>query len=58
MERVSLDLYPGRMKANIRNIMKRLPEGTKTCVVIKADAYGLGASLVGPAVEELADALL
>ena len=55
MERVSLDLYPGRMKANIRNIMKRLPEGTKTCVVIKADAYGLGASLVGPAVEELAD---
>ena len=55
MQRARLNLYPERMKANIRNIMHGLPAGTKTCLVIKADAYGLGADLIGPAMEPETD---
>ena len=55
MERACINLYADRMRANIRNIMNGLPAGTKTCLVIKADAYGLGAELVGPAMEPEVD---
>ena len=55
MERIYTNLYPGRMASNIRRIMAALPSGTKTCLVVKADAYGLGAELVGPAMEPHVD---
>ena len=55
MERVSINLYPGRMASNIRRIMDRLPAGTKRCLVLKADAYGLGAGLLGPAMDPVVD---
>ena len=57
MERIYFNLYPGRMAENIQNIMGRLPAGTRSCLVVKADAYGLGAELVAPALETYVDFL-
>ncbi|MBO4838235.1 MAG: alanine racemase [Lachnospiraceae bacterium] len=55
MERFYLNLYPDRIAANIRAIKERLPEGTKTCLVAKADAYGLGARELAPLLEPMVD---
>lgn len=55
MERIYLNLYPRRMVENINTIMERLKPGTKTCLVVKADAYGLGAELVAPEMESSVD---
>lgn len=37
------------IKRNIANIRKNLPEGTKFCAVVKADAYGHGSAMVSKA---------
>ncbi|MBP3729533.1 MAG: alanine racemase, partial [Lachnospiraceae bacterium] len=55
MERFYLNLYPDRILANIRRIGQRLPAGTRHCLVIKADAYGLGARLLAPVLEPEVD---
>ena len=55
MERAYINLYPERMRGNVRRIMQRLPERTKLCLVVKADAYGLGAAQLAPALESDAD---
>ncbi len=55
MERAFMNLYPERMAENIRNIRKGLPPETKICLVVKADAYGLGAALLAPAMENRTD---
>ena len=51
MERIFLNLYPDRITANIRSIMQALPESTKRCLVVKADAYGLGAKILSTVME-------
>lgn len=40
------------IKQNIINIRKNLPEGTKFCAVVKADAYGHGSVMVSKAALE------
>ncbi len=40
------------IKQNIINIRKNLPEGTKFCAVVKADAYGHGSAMVSKAAIE------
>ncbi|MBQ7145605.1 MAG: alanine racemase [Lachnospiraceae bacterium] len=48
MERIFLNLYPDRIRANIHRISRARPAGTRRCLVIKADAYGLGAQVLAP----------
>ena len=55
MDRTALFFYPERMGHNIDRIMGRLPAGVKTCLVVKADAYGLGVEQVACAMEQRAD---
>ncbi len=55
MERFYLNLYPDRIAANIRAIKAQLPAGTRTCLVVKADAYGLGARELAPVLEPKVD---
>ena len=55
MERLYLNLYPDRIAANIRAIREHLPDGVRTCLVAKADAYGLGARELAPVLEPMVD---
>lgn len=55
MERIFLNLYPDRIRANIEHIMAALPPGVKRCLVIKADAYGLGAQELAPLLDPYVD---
>ena len=55
MERIYLNLYPDRIRANIDHIAARLPQGIKRCLVIKADAYGLGAQVLAPLLDPYVD---
>ncbi len=48
-------LHLDRMSRNIERIMAPLPKGTRTCLVIKADAYGLGVVPVARIMEKQAD---
>jgi alanine racemase len=41
---------------NINNVRKKLPEGTALMAVLKADAYGHGAAVVGKHIEKYIDA--
>lgn len=45
------------VRANAAEIRRHLPEGTKLCAVVKADAYGLGAVEVAKALQEQVDML-
>lgn len=51
MERIYLNLFPDRITENIRSIMRNLPEKTRRCLVVKADAYGLGAKILSTVME-------
>ena len=50
--RVHADVDLGAVKQNLSLIRGLLPEGTKLCGVVKADAYGHGAVAVSRAIEE------
>ena len=55
LERVRVNVYLNEIRHNVKAIMERLEPGTKLCMVVKADAYGLGAEAVARATEDLAD---
>lgn len=55
MERIYLNLYPDRIRKNMDSITQALPAGTKRCLVIKADAYGLGAQVLAPLLDPWVD---
>ncbi len=55
LERVRVNVYLNEIRHNVTAIMERLEPGTKLCMVVKADAYGLGAEEVARATEDLAD---
>ncbi|NPA43143.1 MAG: alanine racemase [Chlorobi bacterium] len=50
-----LRVSPSRIKNNLAYIRSRIPPGTRILVNLKANAYGHGAYLTGPVVEEEAD---
>ncbi len=50
--RVHADVDLGAVKQNLSLIRGLLPEGTKLCGVVKADAYGHGAVAVSRAIED------
>ncbi|MBQ4425736.1 MAG: alanine racemase [Lachnospiraceae bacterium] len=53
--RVHKNIYPGRVRNNILRISEGLPPGTKRCLVLKADAYGLGAPQIALRTEDMVD---
>ncbi len=53
--RVHKNIYPDRVRRNIERIAAKLPENTKRCLVLKADAYGLGAPEIARRTEDLVD---
>ena len=54
-QRIHINVYPNEIRHNILAITERLAPGTKRCMVVKADAYGLGAENVSRAVEDAVD---
>lgn len=55
LQRIHMNVYLNEIRYNLKAVMKRLAPGTKLCMVMKADGYGLGAEDVARAVEDLAD---
>ncbi len=53
--RVRADIDLGAISKNIRTIQKGLRRGTKTCAVVKADAYGHGAVRVARHINDIVD---
>ncbi len=54
-ERVRAEIDLGKIRGNLERIRNRLPDGVKTCAVVKADGYGHGATAVSVALEGTAD---
>ncbi|MBQ6293320.1 MAG: alanine racemase [Lachnospiraceae bacterium] len=55
LQRIHMNVYLNEIRYNLRTIMEQLAPGTKLCMVMKADGYGLGAEDVARAVDDLAD---
>ena len=53
--RLQADIDLDAIRKNIRAIKKGLRKGVKTCVVVKADAYGHGAVPVAEKISDLVD---
>ncbi len=51
------EISPAAVTKNLKLLRSGLEPGTKLCPVVKADAYGLGLSLLLPAIVKQADAL-
>ena len=55
LQRIHMNVYLNEIRYNLKAIMERLAPGTKLCMVMKADGYGLGAEDVARTVEDLTD---
>ena len=55
LQRIHMNVYLNEIRYNLKAVMKRLAPGTKLCMVMKADGYGLGAEDVARKVEDLVD---
>lgn len=55
LQRIHMNVYLNEIRYNLKAVMARLAPGTKLCMVMKADGYGLGAEDVARAVEDLTD---
>ena len=51
-ERARIEIDLDAIEYNYRTIKDRIPEGTKVCCVVKADAYGHGAVRVARLLSE------
>ena len=54
-ERVQAQIDLDAVRENLARLRANVPEGTKVCSVVKADAYGHGAVQTAQAVEDIAD---